>query len=107
MDLHQKKCIPCESGGIPLTEEETKKILGKTPNWKLKGNKIEQEFVFKNFIDAMKFVNKVGDIVESEGHQPDIHIHWNKVKLELWTHSMNGLSENDFIVAAKVNTLQS
>ena len=107
MKIHQKKCIPYESGGIPLTEEEAKKILVKTPDWKLTGYKIEREFVFKNFVDAMNFVNKVGDIAESEGHHPDIHIHWNKVTLELWTHSMNGLSENDFIVAAKVNTLQS
>jgi len=55
----------------------------------------------------MKFVNIVGDLAESEGHHPDIHIHWSKVKLEFWTHSVNGLSENDFIVAAKVNILQS
>ncbi len=107
MELDQKKCIPCESGDMPLTQEEAKKILVKTPNWKLKGTKIEREFVFKNFVEAMKFVNMVGDLAESEGHHPDIHIHWNKVKLELWTHSVNGLSENDFIVAAKVNTLQS
>ena len=107
MELDQKKCIPCESGDTPLTEEEAKKILVKTPNWKLMGGKIEREFVFKNFVEAMKFVNMVGDLAESEGHHPDIHIHWNKVTLELWTHSVNGLSENDFIVAAKVNTLQS
>jgi len=106
MELHQKKCIPCESGSIPLTERESKKILEKVPHWKLNGNKIEREFVFKNFVEALKFVNKVGDLAESEGHHPDIHIHWNKVNLELWTHSMNGLSENDFIVASKVNTLQ-
>lgn len=106
MELHKKKCIPCESGGTPLPEEEAKKILGKIPHWKLNGNKIEREFVFKNFVEAMRFVNKVGDLSETEGHHPDIHIHWNKVMLELWTHSMNGLSENDFIVAAKINTLQ-
>ena len=106
MELDQKKCIPCKSGGMSLTEDEAKKILVKTPNWELKKNKIEREFVFKNFVDAMKFVNKVGDIAESEGHHPDIHIYWNKVKLELWTHSVKGLSENDFIVAAKINILQ-
>ncbi len=106
MELHQKKCIPCESGAMPLTEKESKKILERVPHWKLNGNKIEREFVFKNFVEALKFVNKVGDLAESEGHHPDIHIHWNKVNLELWTHSMNGLSENDFIVASKVNSLQ-
>ncbi len=71
MDLHQKKCIPCESGDMPLTEEEAKKILVKTPNWILKEGKIEQEFVFKNFVEAMKFVNMVGDLAERIYSKPD------------------------------------
>ena len=106
MELYEKKCIPCESGGIPLSEDDAKKNLEQIPNWKLNGKKIEREFVFKDFKEAMKFVNNVADLAEGEGHHPDIHIHWNKVMLELWTHSMNGLSENDFIVAAKINNLK-
>lgn len=105
MELHEKKCIPCESGGTPLSEDEAKRNLSQVPNWKLVDNKIERMFVFKNFKEAIKFANKVADLAEQEGHHPDFHIHWNKVMLELWTHSMNGLSENDFIVAAKVNKL--
>ena len=105
MELHEKKCIPCESGGIPLTDIEAKKNLEKITGWKLNGNKIEREFVFQDFKEVMKFVNNIARIAEEEGHHPDIHIHWNKVMLELWTHSMKGLSENDFIVAAKINTL--
>ncbi|HET6517296.1 MAG TPA: 4a-hydroxytetrahydrobiopterin dehydratase [Nitrosopumilaceae archaeon] len=105
MELSEKKCIPCESGGEPLSENEAKKYLEQTPSWKLNGKKIQREFVFKNFEESMKFVNKVAKIAESEGHHPDIHIHWNKVLLELWTHSMNGLSENDFIVASKINNI--
>ena len=83
-----------------------KKNLVKVPNWKLNGKKIEREFVFTDFKDAMKFVNKVADLAEDEGHHPDFHVHWNKVLVELWTHSMNGLSENDFIVAAKINNIK-
>jgi len=106
MELHEKKCIPCESGGPPLTEDEAQKNLVKVPNWKLNVKKIEREFIFNDFKDSMKFVNKVADLAEDEGHHPDFHVHWNKVLIELWTHSMNGLSENDFIVAAKINNLK-
>ena len=106
MELYEKKCIPCESGDTPLSEDDVKKNLEQIPNWKLNGKKIEREFVFKDFKEAMKFVNNIADLAEDEGHHPDIHIHWNKVMLELWTHSMNGLSENDFIVAAKINNLK-
>ena len=106
MELHEKKCIQCESGGTPLSEDETKRNLEQIPEWKLNGKKIVREFGFSDFKEAMKFVNNIADIAEGEGHHPDIHIHWNKVMLELWTHSMNGLSENDFILAAKINNLK-
>jgi len=105
MELHEKKCIPCESGGTPLSEAEAKRNLEKVTPWILNRNKIEREFIFKDFKEAMKFVNHIADLAEYEGHHPDIHIHWNKVMLELWTHSMNGLSENDFILAAKINKI--
>ncbi|MFQ6025322.1 MAG: 4a-hydroxytetrahydrobiopterin dehydratase [Nitrosopumilaceae archaeon] len=106
MELHEKKCVPCETGGAPLLDVEVRKNLEKVSGWKLNGKKIEREFVFKNFIEAMKFVNKIADLAETEGHHPDFQIHWNKVLLELWTHSMGGLSENDFIVAAKINNIK-
>ena len=105
MELHEKKCIPCESGGTPLSEAEAKRNLEKVTPWILNRNKIEREFIFKDFKEAMKFVNHIANLAEYEGHHPDIHIHWNKVMLELWTHSMNGLSENDFILAAKINKI--
>ena len=66
---------------------------------------IGREFEFKDFKEAMTFVNNVADLAETEGHHPDITIHWNKVKLDLWTHSVDGLTENDFIVASKINKL--
>jgi len=75
------------------------------PGWMLdeKGQKISKEFKFKDFIGAINFVNYIAEIAESEGHHPDIKINYNKVLLELWTHAIGGLSENDFIVAAKID----
>jgi len=107
MELHEKKCVSCETGGAPMLDSEAGKYLEKIPGWKLNGKKIEREYVFRDFVEAMKFVNKVADLAESEGHHPDFQIHWNKVLLELWTHSMGGLSENDFIVASKINNIKS
>jgi|TARA_B100000315_G_C14287268_1_gene455788 4a-hydroxytetrahydrobiopterin dehydratase len=105
MGFTQKKCVPCEAGGDPLPDSEVQKSLPSIPNWELDGKMIHKEFKFQDFKDAMVFVNKVADLAESEGHHPDITIHWNKVRLDLWTHSMNGLSENDFIVASKIDKI--
>ena len=105
MGFTQKKCVPCEAGGDPLPDSEVQNNLLSIPNWELDGKMIHREFEFQDFKDAMVFVNKVADLAESEGHHPDITIHWNKVRLDLWTHSMNGLSENDFIVASKMDKI--
>ena len=105
MDFTQKKCVSCETGGDALPDNEVQKNLTSIPNWELDGKMIHREFEFQDFKEAMVFVNKVGDLAESEGHHPDITIHWNRVRLDLWTHSMNGLSENDFIVASKIDKI--
>jgi 4a-hydroxytetrahydrobiopterin dehydratase len=107
--LLDKHCLPCEGGVLPLTKEQAKEYLKQTSDWKLSTNakKIRQEFQFKDFKEAMKFVNKVAEIAESEGHHPDIHIFYNRVNIELWTHAVNGLSENDFILAAKIDAINS
>ena len=104
-ELTQKKCVPCEGGVPPMSDEKAQEMLQQTPGWEKEGKKIQREFKFKDFVEAMKFVNKVADLAESEDHHPDIHIYWNKVKLVLWTHAIGGLSENDFIMAAKVNEI--
>lgn len=106
-NLLSKKCVACEGGIPPLTKEESKKYLSQTLGWELLAGakKIKKEFTFKNFKEAMQFVNHVADLAESEGHHPDIYVYYNKVQLDLWTHAIGGLSENDFIVAAKVNAL--
>ena len=107
MELTKKKCVPCEGGEKPLKSPELHDYMIQLRNeWKLVNEKrIQYEFKFKNFKEAIKFVNKVADLAESEGHHPDIQIHWNKVLIELWTHAIGGLSENDFIVASKIEQL--
>ena len=108
MDLLSKKCVPCEGGTLPLAAEETGQYLCEIPaSWEVAEDSktIRKEFKFKDFVRAMAFVDRVADIAEAEGHHPDIHIHYNRVVVELMTHAIGGLSENDFIVAAKIERL--
>lgn len=104
-DLLQKKCVPCEGVSLPLSKEEADKYLTQVDGWKMvaDGKKISKEFNFADFIGAINFMERVADVAEMEKHHPDIHVHYNKVVLELWTHAIGGLSENDFIVAAKID----
>jgi len=107
-DLVKLKCIPCEGGIPPLTREEFSTYLGQVSDWSVIENdtRIEREFVFKNFKEVLDFVNAAGEIAEEEGHHPNMFIHsWNKVKVTLYTHAINGLSENDFILAAKIDAI--
>ena len=104
-DLTQKRCVSCEGGVPPLGKAEVKRLLYQVSGWSLSGKWITKEFKFKNFVAAMKFVNRAGDLAEAEGHHPDIHIHYNRVRFDIWTHAINGLSENDFILAAKIDIL--
>lgn len=104
-DLLNKKSVPHDRIKL-LTQEEIKNYLAQVPTWEfLETGKIIKEFKFEDFLKAMEFVNKVAAIAESEGHHPDIAISYNKVEITLWTHFVNGLSENDFIVAAKIDTI--
>lgn len=108
MDLTEKKCVPCESWVSPLTKDKIEPLIKQLKTeWSLSDDlkRIKHEFKFKNFKQAMGFVNKIADIAEAEGHHPDIYIYYNKVVIELTTHNIKGLSENDFIVAAKVENL--
>ena len=108
MNLTKKKCIPCEDKSLkPFTRVQAKDYMDFLPDWILEpgAKKITRSMVFGDFVEALKFVNKAGKLAEKEGHHPDIFISYNKVVLELFTHSIKGLSENDFIVAAKINHL--
>lgn len=108
VDLASKKCVPCEGGDPPLPRREVEKLLKEVHEWKLVDDgllKITRNFKFKDFATALAFVNKVGQVAEAEGHHPDINFTWGKVDITLWTHAVGGLSENDFILAAKINKL--
>lgn len=105
MDLKSKKCVPCEGGIPPFARDAIQTYLGQIHGeWQvIDDQKIQRTFRFKNFQRSMEFVNSVAEIAENEGHHPDIHISYNRVIIELMTHAIKGLSENDFILAAKID----
>lgn len=105
-DLTKKHCIPCEAGTPPLGAAAIAMHAKNVPDWQVADmKKISREFKFKDFQQSMAFINRVAEIAESEGHHPDISIFYNLVRLELSTHAIGGLSENDFILAAKIDAL--
>lgn len=107
-DLINKKCEPCEGGTAPLDAEDEDSLHTEVPVWGLhrEGTHfIERKFTFRDFKEAMDFVNAVAKLAESEGHHPEIEISWNKVRLVLFTHAIGGLSRNDFIMAAKIDRI--
>jgi len=104
-DFLSKKCVPCEGGVEPIAEDKARVYMAEVSGWQL-GKDIKQiskHYEFKDFKEAMTFINKIANLAESEGHHPDIAISYNKVDLVLSTHAIGGLSENDFILAAKIN----
>lgn len=105
--LDQRKCISCEGMEKPLNPQQIAVYLAQVDNWKVIDNrKIQKVFEFKDFKEAMKFLNNVAKIAEKEQHHPDIYLFYNRVNLELYTHAIDGLSENDFIMAAKIDKLK-
>lgn len=106
-ELTSKKCVPCSIGAIPLKEEEINKFLKDlNEDWEvINKQQIERTFKFKNFQEALDFTNKAGTLAENEGHHPDICLSWGKVIITLWTHKIEALHENDFILAAKIDEL--
>ena len=109
MNLASKTCQACRVGEPTLKGEELTKYKDSLdPGWELydQDKKVKREFEFKNFKEALYFVNKVGEIAEKEGHHPNIYLHsYKKVELTLWTHKIGGLHQNDFILAAKIDSL--
>lgn len=107
--LAEKKCVACEGIVDPFVREEATVLLKQVNDWELANDakSISKAFSFKNFADALAFANKVGAIAEEEGHHPDLTVGWGKVSASLTTHAIKGLSENDFILAAKIDQLSS
>ena len=99
--------MPCRGGTPPLPADKVRDYLTVVPGWKLSADskQISREWTFKDFREAMAFVNRAAEVAEAEQHHPDIAIHWNRVTLVLWTHSIGGLHDNDFVVAAKLDSL--
>jgi len=105
MELRAKHCIPCE-GGVPRLEpDQVALLLPEVTGWDVRDGKLHRRFEFRNFVEAMRFVNRMADIAEAEGHHPDFTVHYRQVDVVVWTHAIDGLSENDFILAAKIGDL--
>ena len=109
-DLANKKCVPCEGNIPPFKIEEIHKYLKKVDGWevledKLDGFHLIKSFKFKNFAESQNFINKVGEIAEKEGHHPDIWFGWGYAKIKIFTHTIKGLAESDFVLAAKIDQI--
>jgi len=106
--LTEKHCVPCEVGTQPFDVETINGLLPMVPNWKLEDQtRIKRSFKFKDFAESMRFINEVAKLAEAEGHHPDIFVSYNYVRITLMTHNVGGLSENDFIMAAKIDEILS
>jgi 4a-hydroxytetrahydrobiopterin dehydratase len=107
MGLKDKRCVPCEGGTPPLDDVTTRKLLGQVPGWNtlVEAGKprLGKRFDFVDFLAAMAFVDKMAALAEEEAHHPDFCVHYSRVDVTLWTHAVGGLSENDFILAAKID----
>ena len=106
-DLAQKQCVACKGGVPPLAGDELARLAREIQaGWRVvKEHHLEREFKFPNFLQALQFTNRVGQLAEAQNHHPDIYLAWGKVKLTLWTHKIDGLTESDFILAAKIDTV--
>lgn len=103
--LLEKKCIPCSIGDTALSDEQIKDYLKEVGDWKVEKGKLTKSFKFKDFREALIFTNLVGDLAEDQGHHPVIKLGWGFVKIDQWTNMIQGLHENDFIMAAKINLI--
>jgi len=106
-DLTNKKCVPCQGGVPSLTEVKINNYLRKVKEWSVIDNHhLEKSFTFIDFKSSLSFVNKVGELAEQENHHPDICFTWGKVVITIWTHKINGIHENDFILASKIDKIK-
>jgi len=108
MDLADKKCVPCRGGVPPLKHEEIAALLPQVGGWQaVDDHHLVKTWAFPNFVTALDFVNRAGGIAEEQGHPPDLYLSWGKVEARIWTHKVDGLTESDFILAAKLDRLSA
>ena len=106
-ELAQKTCVPCRGGIPPLTAEEIKPLAGQVPGWEVvESHHLKKLYRFEDFKSALDFVNRVGELAEEQDHHPDLYLAWGKVDITTWTHKIDGLSESDFILAAKIDLVK-
>jgi 4a-hydroxytetrahydrobiopterin dehydratase len=105
-ELAEKTCIPCRGGVPPLTADEIRPLQAQVKDWNVvNAHHLERQFTFPDFKTALAFVNRVGTLAEEQGHHPDIYLAWGRVGVTIWTHKIDGLTESDFILAAKIDRL--
>jgi 4a-hydroxytetrahydrobiopterin dehydratase len=105
-ELASRTCVPCKGGTPPLKGEELERLRRQVPEWEVvEEHHLRRRFRFKNFREALDFVNRVGELAEEQGHHPDIGFGWGYAEISVWTHKIDGLTESDFIFAAKVDAL--
>jgi 4a-hydroxytetrahydrobiopterin dehydratase len=104
--LASRQCVPCRGGMPPMRGPEIKEFVAELKDWEvIEEHHLKKDFKFKDFREALMFVNRVGEIAETEGHHPDISFGWGYAEVKIWTHKIDGLSESDFILAAKIDAM--
>jgi 4a-hydroxytetrahydrobiopterin dehydratase len=105
-ELAERQCVPCRGGVPPMPRAEIEKLLPQLAGWEaVNEHHLRKEYKFKNFRETLDFVNRVGELAESQGHHPDICFGWGKAEITIWTHKIDGLTESDFVLAAKIDKL--
>ena len=106
MSLAEKHCVACRGDVPPLKGEQLERLLAEVPGWRaVDGHHLLKVYKFDGFQPALDFVNRVGAVAEAEGHHPDLYLAWGKVEVKIWTHKIDGLTESDFVLAAKIEQL--
>ena len=106
--LADKHCVPCSGGTPPLAEEEIRPLLSQLDGWEIaEGKKLAKAYRFGNFVQAVEFVKAITPVAEAEGHHPDLYVRWGEVRVYLWTHKIDGLTESDFVLAAKIDRVHA
>ena len=104
-ELRARRCVPCDARTPKLGPERVAELARYVPAWSVDGDRLRRKLVFRDFVEAMRFVNRMAEVAEAEGHHPDFTVHYREVDVTVWTHAVGGLSENDFILAAKIDAL--